>query len=107
MKLRLHIYLLLLLAPFLACCDLAYADSPTVAIDYTQVADDGKFVLVMLVPGSSEELAHLTAGLKPEIRAKYAHSGLYPNDGSTSPVWTVDWFDYDVIISDNGHYAAR
>ena len=52
--------------------------------DYTRTTEDKKFLLVMLSPDGAGQP-------DPTLRRKYAQSGLYPNDGSTTPVWTTGW----------------
>ncbi len=37
----------------------------------------------------------------------YPESGLYRNDGSIEPLWTVSWYGSDVFVSDNGYNLAR
>lgn len=52
--------------------------------DYTRATEDKKYLLVMLAPDGSGQP-------DPALRQKYPQSGLYPNDGSTTPVWTTGW----------------
>jgi hypothetical protein len=61
----------------------------------------------MIAPSSPEEDAagrteQVAAGIRT-IRSKYAQSGLYPNDGSTTPIWTVDWYAGVELLSDGVH----
>ena len=42
-----------------------------------------------------------------EIRSQHPQSGLYRNDGSNKPLWTVNWYAFDVEISSDGKYLAR
>ena len=41
------------------------------------------------------------------IRAKYQVSGLYRNDGSTTPLWTVDWYAHSVFVFSDGNHLVR
>jgi hypothetical protein len=41
------------------------------------------------------------------IRAKYSKSGMYLNDGSTTPLWTVDWYSDFVRIASDGIHLIR
>jgi hypothetical protein len=44
----------------------------------------------------------------PTIREKYKVSGLYKNDGSTTPLWTVNWkFPYTVDVSSDGKHVLQ
>lgn len=38
--------------------------------------------------------------------AAYPASGLYPH-GSMVPLWTVDWHEVNVVVSEDGHHLAR
>jgi len=42
-----------------------------------------------------------------EIRAKYARSGLYKNDGSKEPIWVVDWYASKVDVTSDGRHLIR
>jgi hypothetical protein len=63
--------------------------------DYTITTDGGQYVFVML--------ANIPRG-EPDarIRARYARSGLYQNNGAKDPLWTVDWFAPRVDIAADG-----
>jgi hypothetical protein len=41
------------------------------------------------------------------IRSKYSQSGLYRNDDSTAPLWTVDWYAFSVEVSSDGHHLVK
>lgn len=68
----------------------AHAQTPTPPVqtappkDYTRATEDQKYLLVMLSPEG-------TGQPDPTLRQQYSKSGLYPNNGSTTPVWTTDW----------------
>jgi hypothetical protein len=77
---------------------------------WTQVSDDGRYLLVMVSPLSIDQ----DAGSGPledkqvrPIRAKYLQSGLYRNDGSTTPLWTIDYFSrHEVHIAPDGEHLV-
>ncbi|HJZ56558.1 MAG TPA: hypothetical protein VKE74_16450, partial [Gemmataceae bacterium] len=46
------------------------------------------------------------AGIR-EIRRTYTQSGMYRNDGSTEPLWTVDWYAYGVHLTSDGVHLIR
>jgi len=69
---------------------------------YSKPVADGKFVLVMLRPGKND--------FKPDLRAKYGKSGLYPADDPTKPLWTCDWcadYHQNVVVTADGEWAVR
>ncbi len=37
----------------------------------------------------------------------YPASGLYRNDGSATPLWTVEWYAHQVFLSRNGRHLVR
>ena len=41
------------------------------------------------------------------LRETYDASGLYPIDGSTEPIWTVDWYAHDVEALSDGIHLVR
>ncbi len=82
----------------------AFADSISPPRDYTKVTVDGRYIFVMLVGNNSQ--VPLEWSKVEEIRSKYSQSGLYKNDGSTTPLWTVDWYG-SVDLSSDGHHLIR
>jgi hypothetical protein len=60
---------------------------------------NGKYVFVMITPMTApwQKVEDVRA-----LRAKYPRSGLYWNDGSGKPVWTVGWYTYHVIPASDG-----
>src|SRR6516162_11460738 len=72
------------------------ADKPATPATRTEIIANGKFLFVMLCP-----LALETEQGKA-IRAKYPESGLYKNDGSKEPFWTVDWYREKVTVASDG-----
>jgi hypothetical protein len=92
------------------------ADSFLPPSSYREKSADGRYVFVMIPPDITldDELKPFNDGpgraVKDEIRAirgKYQRSGLYPNDGSADPLWTVDWYKSRVVVpSDGVHLVA-
>jgi hypothetical protein len=37
----------------------------------------------------------------------YPSSGLYPDNDSTTPIWSIDWYARSVILSSDGRYLIR
>jgi hypothetical protein len=66
---------------------------------YTMVSPDHEYIFVMLMEGDRKNP-------RPYIFDKYSLSGLYRNDGSTTPLWTVDWAG-DVILPSGPTYLIR
>ena len=78
---------------------------------HRHVSDDGRYVLVFVSPLPVEEDAGHSAFDANEIRsirARYASSGLYRNDGSTTPLWTIPYHDpgVDVYIAPDGKHVV-
>jgi hypothetical protein len=46
------------------------------------------------------------AGIR-DIRRVYSKSGLYRNDGSPEPLWTVDWYAHSVEVASDGVSLIR
>jgi hypothetical protein len=75
------------------------------------VTPGGKYVFVMLAPVSIEkdgkELMEVYSAEIQKIRNLYKQSGMYRNDGSTEPLWTVDWFAHYVETTSDGASLIR
>lgn len=88
-----------------------YGDSVAWPSSYSTVSANGKYVFVMLAPVQSEKdgIALRLEDQKAAqgLRAKYHVSGLYTNDGSTTPLWTVDWYAYSVLVASDGVHLVR
>jgi hypothetical protein len=41
------------------------------------------------------------------VRDKWTVSGMYRNDGSVTPLWTVDWYAYTVDVPAGGELVVR
>lgn len=69
--------------------------------------EGGKYIFVILRPARHRQYAYdyevypdatsfKSTSMDGLLFKKYPTSGLYRNDGSTNPLWTVDWFSFDV-----------
>lgn len=80
----------------LCCLPTAYADKPGPKGTHKTTSPDDKFVFVMLSPHPVEEELRFYnedhQKVVKAIRDVYALTGLYKNDGSNAPLWTVDWY---------------
>jgi hypothetical protein len=87
----LALWLMTFLAP-----SVVFAFKPLPPHSYRHVSPGGQFVFVMIAPEPpEEEVKHWIEPVAAQIRrirATYTQSGLYPNDGSPRPLWTVDWY---------------
>ncbi len=93
--------LFLITATFLATPLVAAADSEMPPRDYMTETENGQYIFVMLAPEQWERYG------KKEIRKTYPRSGLYKNDGSTTPLWTVDWYSHHVFPSSDGRHLVE
>ena len=64
---------------------------------YRIVSSDGKYVFVMLTDYGGKEYGHYD----------YPSNGLYLNDGSKTPLWTVDWVAYAHLPADGVHVVKQ
>lgn len=97
------------------------ADQVAIPFSYTVPTPDGRHVFVMLssVYGPDEGAAALeeegTDAYRKElamelqrVRKTYTQSGLYRNDGSSTPLWTVDWYGFEIEpLSDAVHLVKH
>ncbi|MDB5296797.1 MAG: hypothetical protein JWO31_2780 [Phycisphaerales bacterium] len=87
------------------------ADSIVPPFSYTKASPNGQLLFVMIAPGAVQgESNRWNAAKSAEIqaiRAKYPRSGLYPNDGTAEPLWTVNWYAYDVEVASDGVHLVR
>jgi hypothetical protein len=92
-------------------CSSLLADSPAKPRTYKQLSADGRYVFVMIPPGTlEEELRRWNAGFGAKvlaIRTEYATSGLYRSDDSSTPLWTVDWYSFQVDVASDGKHLIR
>ncbi len=98
--------LVILIAPVLAL-----ADSELEPRSYSVASPNGKFLFVMIAPIEPQrDGLYWREQQKQElqrIRASYSISGMYPNDGSTNPMWTVNWYSYSVLVPNDGVHVVR
>jgi hypothetical protein len=76
-----------------------FADSEVAPHSYKEAVANNKFVFVMIYPGSPE--------VKTEDGKVYTRTGLYKNDNSIEPLWTIEGYSHKVFISSDGNYAAK
>lgn len=76
---------------------------------HVKTSDDKKFLFVMITPidPTLGKRCCTTPGQIEErrLRETYPSSGMYLNDGSTTPLWTVDWWARDVIVPSDGEHV--
>ncbi len=110
-----HIAAIILIA-FLAALSIgtgtpARADSEAPPSDYTKVTENGRYIFVMLAPDRLDVLGGPTRPQssfgKSEIQKTYKQSGLYNNDGSNEPLWTVSWYSFSVYPSSDGKHVVK
>ena len=76
---------------------------------YHKSSPDGQFVFVMLVPLQFEQRLDPTtdqAAKSREIRSKWPKSGMYKNDGSRDPLWTVEGYYYSAWPASDGVHVV-
>lgn len=89
------------------------ADMPAPRYSYKQLTSDRQFLFVMLSPsaqsdmGAASMLRDLSSSDLREIRKTFTRSGLYRNDGSSSPIWTVDWYAKGAQPLSDGIHLVR
>jgi hypothetical protein len=90
---------------------LAYGDSAAPPRSYATPSTDGKFLFVMVAPlkaqGYESSLSDEARQESQRIRTTYPASGLYLNDGSTTPLWKVDWYSDGVLVVSDGIHLVR
>ncbi len=101
MIIKMH-YLKLTLALILSfsVVTLTIADTPATPYDYKKVTTNNQYIFVMLHKSA-------WADKNRELRSLYKQSGLYLNNGSNKPLWTVDWYAYEIIPSSDGEHLIR
>lgn len=77
----------------------AFADHEAAPTEYKKVTKGGKYVFVLLAPQEWRKWGHL--------HKTYPSSGLYVNDGSHKPLWTVDWYARNVEVCSDGVHLVR
>jgi hypothetical protein len=88
-----------------------HGDSFARPSSFSTVSANGKYLFVMIAPVQPEkDGVDLRAEYRQEvrsIRAKYLVSGLYRNDSSAAPLWTVDWYAHSVLVASDGIHLVR
>jgi hypothetical protein len=87
-----------------------WADKPVPPHSYLIKSSDNRFIFVMLSPKKEDD-----DNLRPEekrqeslrIREHYNISGLYLNDESNTPVWSVSWYSSSIILASDGIHLIR
>lgn len=102
---------LLLLLTLLVETDPVQADTVAKPFSFSAVSAQKNYVFVMIAPVVEESDG---SGLRDEdrskaqrLRAGHRTSGLYANDGSTTPLWVVDWYAYSVLAPSDGIHLIR
>ena len=89
-----------------------YGDSPAEPRGYAIPTPNKKYVFRM-VTGGSYSTAHVFPRDKKWYRERtyippaYPSSGMYRNDGSKTPLWTVAWYAFEVIPFSDGEHVVR
>lgn len=89
----------------------AFGLSISAPSSYTKPTPNGGFLFVMIAPRSMED--EVSSRSDPEaleirrLRNTFTQSGLYRNDGSSTPLWTVSWYAYDVEPLSDGVHLVR
>jgi len=91
-----------------------FADSEIPPHTYRIVSKDKKYTFVMRQDSDARtyQLCRkgqpcLVSGEQIETLLVYPKSGLYSNDAVPKPLWTVDWYAYQVYLSADGVHVAR
>lgn len=89
----------------------AAGDSIVPPSTHETISGNGQFVFVMIPPiPLDEELKRWNEAFGAkirEIRAVHNVSGMYRNNGSSKPLWTVDWYAHGVEIFSDGVHLIR
>lgn len=80
---------------FLFSCSAAFAFRPSPPYPYKKVTNDDRYVFVMIPSPSNEGFEG------------YPVSGLYSNDGSKTPIWSVKWYAFSVDIASDGEHLIK
>jgi hypothetical protein len=110
-RMRLFLVGLSFLSLFIIFPPRALCDSPTIPFSYSVTSPNGHYLFIMLAPIDLEhDGIQWPEGKRLEairLRKKYSQSGLYLNDGTTIPIWTVTWYSRVVHLSDDGVHLIR
>ncbi len=98
---RKFIAILLILLFSISVNDDIFGDSIPPLHSYKKVTENGQYVFVMLTEGDPS----FTSSEK-----RYPYSGLYFNDETNVPIWTVDWYsalEKSIFVSSDGKHLVR
>lgn len=88
-----------------------YIADPAFYYSYLTTSPNNKFVFVMRGPkpffSTESQWRDENMELTRQIQTKYSASGLYPNDGSTKPLWQMDQYSWKVFVPSDGIHLAR
>ena len=93
-----------------------YIADPGFQYSYSTTSPDGKYVFIMHGPKARDEKEEIVPDEKMKetrlLQSKYSASGLYLNNGSTSPLWVLEAapdkrYAYKVFVSSDGHHLAK
>jgi hypothetical protein len=104
------IFSALLMTLLMLAAVVVFGDSESGPLPYATTSSDGTFIFVMLAPGETQvDGIPLVQShqISQYLTAKYPKSGLYLNDGSTTPLWTVDWYAFSVLVPSDGVHLIR
>jgi len=84
----------------------AIADEEAAPADYSKVSQDGQYIFVMF---DLDKEWYSAYAKDPMLRKKYPQAGLYKNDDSSTPLWTVDWYSdsHGVYLSSDAKHLVR
>ncbi|HEX8637621.1 MAG TPA: hypothetical protein VF692_06140 [Pyrinomonadaceae bacterium] len=71
---------------------------------YAASSANNKYLFVMIAPPGEERNA---TERSQKLRAEYPKSGMYLNDGSVKPLWTVEWYSFGVFVASDGIHLVR
>ncbi|WP_028886811.1 hypothetical protein [Teredinibacter turnerae] len=101
--------IILIIGLFLS--SLSYGDSPALPISYLVESENGKYIFAMISPLDRDvELSSLNDQWMKKIskiRDQYSQSGMYLNDGSKKPLWSVSWYAHSVQVANDGEHIVR
>lgn len=86
--------LIIIVISYILASSPVFSDSEALPSDFSQVTKNSDFIFVMLSPFEKRTL-------------EYNQSGLYKNNGTQLPEWTVDWYSFGVIPHSNGKHLVR
>lgn len=77
-------------------------------VTYSTPSPNEEYLFVMLAPPNDDPAQNPDANEHAQmLRQKYRESGLYRNDGSTEPLWTVAGYAYGVYPANDGIHVVR